>query len=511
MSNAAGTIAADVGAPKQRVASYVRMSSDKQDCSVDLQRAKIEEYVSSRAWLVVREYADDGKSGLLGVKGRPGLSRLMADVLSGAADFSVVIVYDVSRWGRFQDADEAAFYEYTCRRAGIDIAYCAEHFSNDGSPMSSLFKGVKRIMAAEYSRELSSKVFAAQCRLAQMGYKQGGPAGYGLRRLSVSADGIPRRILNRGELKPAATDRVVLILGPADEVAIVRRIYSLYIDAHLTDAGIAGLLNSEGIESQPGCAWSKHHVVTLLTNLKYVGTLVFNRKTCKLSARCEHNPSFKWIVQEAAYEPLVSPQLFKAAQDERRRRRAAVPQMLEMLRSYFRAHGKINERLIDEDRTMPHSSTFVRRFGSLSNAYRLAGISKSADCKFAITRHVVQSIRAELFAESCRLADSLCLLLHIDPLNFVFTTSSDVRIRVQTAACRKSEAPFWMITAYAEADFLLIARLDCNNRTALDYLVIPTHSLPSGHIYLRPTWPLPSGILQFRSLDEAFGCPVRET
>mgnify|MGYP006201013309 CR=1 FL=1 len=39
----------------------------------------------------------------------------------------------------------------------------------------------KRAMAGEYSRELSAKVFAGQCRLIELGFRQGGPAGYGLR------------------------------------------------------------------------------------------------------------------------------------------------------------------------------------------------------------------------------------------------------------------------------------------------------------------------------------------
>jgi hypothetical protein len=37
-------------------------------------------------------------------------------VESGAASFDVILVYDVSRWGRFQDADESAYYEYLCKR-----------------------------------------------------------------------------------------------------------------------------------------------------------------------------------------------------------------------------------------------------------------------------------------------------------------------------------------------------------------------------------------------------------
>ena len=44
--------------------------------------------------------------------------------------------------------------------------------------MSTIIKGVKRTMAGEYSRELSTKVFQGACRLIQLGYKQGGTAGF---------------------------------------------------------------------------------------------------------------------------------------------------------------------------------------------------------------------------------------------------------------------------------------------------------------------------------------------
>jgi DNA invertase Pin-like site-specific DNA recombinase len=82
-------------------------------------------------------------------------------ICHGNVNFSVILVYDVSRWGRFQDADESAYYEYICRKAGVAVHYCAEQFENDGSPVSTIVKGVKRAMAGEYSRELSSKVSAS--------------------------------------------------------------------------------------------------------------------------------------------------------------------------------------------------------------------------------------------------------------------------------------------------------------------------------------------------------------
>ncbi len=98
---------------------------------------------------IVRTYEDSGRSGL-NIDGRVGIvQQLLADVRSGSADFSVILVYDVSRWGRFQDSDEPAAYEYACRAAGVRVAYCAEQFENDGSIGSDVQKVVKRRMAAD--------------------------------------------------------------------------------------------------------------------------------------------------------------------------------------------------------------------------------------------------------------------------------------------------------------------------------------------------------------------------
>src|SRR6266542_4386443 len=74
---------------------------------------------------------------------RPALAELIKDVQSGNTDFEHILVYDVSRWGRFQDVDESAHYEFVCRRSGIKVAYCAEQFDNDGSLLSSIVKNIK--------------------------------------------------------------------------------------------------------------------------------------------------------------------------------------------------------------------------------------------------------------------------------------------------------------------------------------------------------------------------------
>ncbi len=173
-----------------RAAQYVRMSTEHQQYSTANQDDTIREYAEHRNFEIVKTYADEGKSGL-NVAGRRAIQQLIEDVQNDRADFGAILVYDVSRWGRFQDADESAYYEYLCKRAGIAVHYCAEQFENDGGPTSTIIKSVKRAMASEYSRELSSKVFQGQCRLIELGYRQGGAAGFGLRRMLIDQCGDP--------------------------------------------------------------------------------------------------------------------------------------------------------------------------------------------------------------------------------------------------------------------------------------------------------------------------------
>jgi DNA invertase Pin-like site-specific DNA recombinase len=167
-----------IAIPGQRAAIYMRMSTEHQQYSIANQRDALARYAQEHGLEIVRTYADEARSGLT-TRGRSGLCSLFGDVVGGSADYAVVLVYDVSRWGRFQDTDESACYEFLCRRAGIRLEYCMEPFTNDGTALAALMKGLKRIMAGEYSRELSDKVFRAKCRISRMGYR--GRGGRGVR------------------------------------------------------------------------------------------------------------------------------------------------------------------------------------------------------------------------------------------------------------------------------------------------------------------------------------------
>src|SRR5258707_12815415 len=137
----------------RRAIEYVRMSTEHQRYSIENQKTAIAAYAHERRFEVVRTYIDPGRSGLT-LRRRRGLQQLLSDALQPSPDFSAILVLDVSRWGRFQDIDQSAHYEFICRQAGIEVHYCAEPFDNDGSSTATIMKHLKRVMAAEYSREL---------------------------------------------------------------------------------------------------------------------------------------------------------------------------------------------------------------------------------------------------------------------------------------------------------------------------------------------------------------------
>ena len=132
-----------------RAAQYVRTATQHPQYSTHNQSDKIRDYASKRGIVIVKTYTDEGKSGL-SIFGRTGLQKLLSDVDFGRADFSLVLVHDISRWGRFRDPDEGAYYEDICKHAGIQVTYCTEPFGDDSASVSTIVKAIKRSMDDEY-------------------------------------------------------------------------------------------------------------------------------------------------------------------------------------------------------------------------------------------------------------------------------------------------------------------------------------------------------------------------
>lgn len=378
------------------VATYMRMSTDMQQYSILNQTMSIAAYADAHGMRVVRSYRDEGKSGLT-IDNRPGLLSLMCDITRGHPGFDTVLVLDVSRWGRFQNVDEAAYYEYLCWRAGVKVCYVAELFENDGSPFAMIVKGLKRAMAAEYSRELSGKTVIAHRQLASRGFHQGASPGYGLRRLLIDQYGKKRQILERGERKGTQTDRVILVPGPMKERRIVQWMFEQVV-AGKTYTRIASELNARGSVTHYGRPWTYGRVHEVIASERYTGTLVYGREAKRLGGPVERRPEKTWVRVDGAITPIISRALFDAAQMAHKKlgERVSTDTIVERTRMILEREGKLSIDLINADPVLPDSHAVARRFGGLTPLYRMLGYVQPRNPDVAAARTLITRWRTSM-------------------------------------------------------------------------------------------------------------------
>jgi DNA invertase Pin-like site-specific DNA recombinase len=487
-------------------AQYVRMSTEHQQYSPQNQSDTITKFATKHNMEIVKTYDDHGRSGL-NLAGRDGLRQLLSDVESGQANFTDLLVYDVSRWGRFQDADESAYYEYVLKRAGIRVHYCGEQFANDGSMASALMKTLKRTMAGEYSRELSVKVFAGQCRLIELGFRQGGPAGYGLRRQLVDRDGKEKTLLARGERKSLQTDRVVLVPGPESEILVVRGVFSEFVNNNRSERDLATSLNSKGILSDMDRPWTRATIHQILTNPKYVGANVYNRRSFKLKMNRLVNPPEMWISRNEAFPAIVSAEQFLQAGRiiDARHIHLTEDDLLTRLRNLLTRCGKLSGILIDEAEDMPSSSIYAARFGGLHRAYELVGWSDRRDTGYIETNRrlrrehktLIDTILADLRASGAE--------VDVDHRTDLLTINGEFTASVILSRCQetKAQSQRWRLrfdTGLAP-DITIAARLSPGNRAIQDYYLLPGIDLLWKRLSLAPDNGVSLDLYRFDSLN----------
>jgi DNA invertase Pin-like site-specific DNA recombinase len=497
-----------------RGVQYVRMSTEHQRYSTENQAAAMQFYAKQRGIEVVRTYADEGKSGLR-LDGRDALKKLIGDVQGGTADFTTILVYDVSRWGRFQDADESAYYEYICKRAGISVQYCAEQFENDGSPVSTIVKGVKRAMAGEYSRELSVKVFAGQCRLIELGFRQGGPPGYGLRRSLIDQAGAAKGELTRGEHKSIQTDRVVLVPGPPEEVDTVRWMYRAFAKDGNAESEIANALNERRILTDLGRQWTRGTVHQVLINEKYIGNNVWNRGSFKLKKKRVRNSPEMWVRAEGAFKPIIDRSLFEAAQAiiSERSHKLSNEEMLDALQRLLQDRGYLSGLIIDETERLPSSSAYQNRFGSLLRAYELVGFTPDRDYRYIEINRVLRRMHPQIVTDTILGIKKAGGSVDQHATTDLLTINDEFTASVVVVRCRMTAGGSlrWQICFDVGLwpDITVAVRMDQSNREPLDYYLMPRIDMIAPRLRLAEDNGVSLDAYRFDSLESLFGLAAR--
>lgn len=301
---------------KKAVAYYRHSAEDKQENSVAIQRQHTEQFAYENNIKIIHEEADEGKSGLLA--NRPAFERLFMNWIENpnAPSFDYVFVYDVSRWGRFQDQDQAAYYTHLCKKYGKEVVYVSRGFPDTNNLLSSNLEiSLQRYMAAEYSRQLSEKVFYGCVKVSEQGYSAGGMAVYGMARQLLDANKNPIRILNTGEHKQIANERVSFTPKNDETTETVIEVFNLFVKERYGISDIVIHLNKKRTLSANGKLWDNSKVIKILTDETYRGTRIYNKTWRRLKQKSHKNPRSEWIIVPNAFKAVVDDKIFKDAQE----------------------------------------------------------------------------------------------------------------------------------------------------------------------------------------------------
>jgi DNA invertase Pin-like site-specific DNA recombinase len=464
------------------------MSTEHQQYSIANQSAAIALYAAAHNMGIIRSFVDEGKSGTT-IKSRKGLQELIRVVESGQADFTQVLVYDVSRWGRFLDSDEAAHYEFLCKQAGIAVHYCAEQFENDNSTTSNLLKALKRTMAGEYSRELSVKVSAGQRRLVAMGFWQGGTSPFGMLRQLVSQDGGPKQILKSGEWKNISTDRVVLTPGPQDAVDTVRLAFDLYTKRGKSRQEVAEILNRRKMlwgKRQ----WTVQKLQRLFSNPVYKGAYAYGKHEYKRHVY-KHLPSEQWQVREHAFAGIISEKQWTRAKDMIREETKPLvdSEMLEGLRRLWKREGRLNSTVINAAKDTPSAVAYQRHFGGINEAYKQIGYPLPKVYSFVNAISMQRRMRNALCDGICQQIRAIGGSAERRPGPGMILINGNVTARVtfSTGHLWPTGLTLWTLVLGKRptTDILIIGRIHPPNPSIFDYYVFPAFSQLHGAFHVR--------------------------
>jgi hypothetical protein len=332
-------------------------------------------------------------------------------------------------------------------------------------------------------------------------------AGYGLRRMLINQTGAHKGLLARGEHKSLQTDRVILVPGPDEEVRVVRWIYDQFTIQGRREAEIAVDLNAQGVATDLGRPWTRSTVHQVLTNEKYIGNNVYNRASFKLKKKHVRNTPDMWVRADGAFTGIVSPEAFYMARGiiQERARRYSDEEMLQRLRELAKRHLFLSSHVIDAAEDGPASSAYRTRFGSLLEAYRLAGYDPGRDYRYLEINRDLRVLYPQLVADVMRRLDSVGATVTRDATTDLLLINGEYSATMVLSRCRETPAGSlrWLIqfNQRIAPDITILVRMDAANQRPADYYLLPIMDIAVPRLLLCEANGAHLDTYQFENLD----------
>lgn len=293
---------------KQAIA-YLRKSTDMQETSLEQQKAKVLQFAKEHSIKVIEFFAEEACGEK--VEGRPQF-REMIECCKSNEVFQYVLVYDISRWGRFENPKEAVYWEVEVERAGRKVVFISEGFKED-SIGTSITNFVKSAEASEYLKNIRRQTIRGMVFNAKKGFWMGGRPPYGYDRAIVE-NGKIIEVLPQGKQKGIKDQKIKLVINKK-QAKIIRTIFVMFAKQGLSTHSIVTYLNQNQHAIPRGRMWAKASLWRILHNDVYIGTLVYNRENKhKRRGKHKYNPKNEWIIVENAHEAIIPMELWEGVQ-----------------------------------------------------------------------------------------------------------------------------------------------------------------------------------------------------
>ena len=283
----------------------------------------------------------------------------------------------------------------------------------------------------------------------------------------------------------------------------------MYVNQNMTQTGIAKALNDRGVQGELGKRWNLSLVKTLLTNEKYIGNLVFNRRSFKLKSRLKINEASDLIRRVGAFPGIVPRALFLAAQEQRiaRRRSPSDEELLFGLHHVLSQYGKVNTKLMAAE-CLPNAKVFASRFGSLGKAYALAGVPATKYTLCEQTKYAVRQAFDNLFAVSQTLAAQAGGAVRREQGKGTLRINGSVLVKVTALRQKPHPGSFqWTLDLETarKVDFVIAACLDARNKEILHYYLIPPAVFRQRYVTFNEHHPDKYYVYRRPSMQSVFG------
>lgn len=336
-----------------------------------------------------------------------------------------------------------------------------------------------------------------------------------MRRVLIDQLGTIKTELARGEHKILQTDRVILIPGPDEEIAIVNQIYRWFVDDSLPETEIANRLTACGIRTDLGSEWTRATVRQVLSNEKYIGNNVYNRTSFKLKKHRVVNGPEIWIRRDGAFEAIVPPEMFYTAQGilRARARRFSDEELLKKLSNLYRSRGFLSGLIIDETEGMPSAAAYAHRFGSLIRAYRAVGFTPDRDYHYIEINRFLRRLHPEIVTRTGSMIADLGGSVEHDPATDLLTVNQEFSVSLVLSRCQILETGSrrWKVRFDASLlpDITVAVRLDTSNHAPLDYYLLPRLDFGQPRISLADHNGFELESYRFDNLDYLYGMAKR--